>query len=406
MIRLYTGEYLISPFVVHFGMNRCSHGCVYCFANLNKPDRQTEASDLARVAKWYDVGSTCAEFEAMQAGHPVLTANDSDPCAKSNVPTFMQLHASSRRFGYRLVYQTRGGVREAEDLIAGDDPTMVYVSLTTDKPDILSKFEPGCPSLEQRMNFISRLRNRGHMVIVGLNPFIPVWWEDAIGVFSRLKAMGVRHVWHQPIHLSRFQVEAMSERFKGNNQDFIKYGMMKTEPYEADYKRTLQAILGMGFNVIRMGVSERLGYWDDYFRLGFPFFPTLDAFVRDCDVAAGGRPALVSLDAFDEWASVFTKSRSVYKEYLVKIGRSVRNKGESTETAKTMYDVHKFLWRVDEYPTPFRVSAFSIPEYKGGWACDDDGTILLAVSASGFEAPEVDCSGFVYLETVERKQNG
>lgn len=38
-IRLYTGEFLISPIAMELAMNFCSHACTFCFANLNKPKR-------------------------------------------------------------------------------------------------------------------------------------------------------------------------------------------------------------------------------------------------------------------------------------------------------------------------------------------------------------------------------
>lgn len=404
MIRLYTGEYLLSPFVLHFGMNRCSHGCVYCFANLNRPDRRGDANDLLKIARWYESGSTCIEFEAMRAGHPVLVANDSDPCALSNAPTFGALHDASRQHGFRLVYQTRGGDAEAEARIVSDDPTCVYVSLTTDRDDIVKEYEPGCPTFSRRLDFIRRLRQRGHMVIVGLNPFIPSWWSDIEGALSALAALGVQHIWHQPLHLSRFQVAAMPESVRLKKSEFVDYGMKRVEPQAREYRAAMEVALDKGFNLLRGGVSERLGFWDDYFELGFPFFPTLDAFVRDCDARAGGDPLLVTLQGFHDWANVFDKPRSIYKEYLVKIGRSVRNLGEKTESARSMLDVHRFLWRIEDFNTPFRLNAFARAAHDGGWAADESGALLLAVSAEAFEGPEVPASGLQFLDSpLERR---
>lgn len=403
MIRLYTGEYLLSPYALHFGLNRCSHGCVYCFANLNKPDRETEAEDIARIAKWYDQGSTCAEFELLQAGHPVLTSNDSDPCAKSCAPTFMALHDASRRFGFRLVYQTRGGEPESEARILSDAPTTVYVSLTTDQEATRKRFEPGCTSFEHRMDFIRRCRERGHHVIVGLNPFIPAWWDNLAGAFKQLAGWGVAHVWHQPVHLSRFQVAAMTESGKGKFVEFIDYAQKKVAPDAKEYGMGLDTLHELGFNTLRGGISERLGFWDAHFANGHPFFPTLDAFVRDVQAAAGGA-AMITLDAFDQWARVFKKDRSCYKEFLVKFGRSIRNLGEKTESAKSMRAVHAYLWRAEEFPTPFRSNAFARVDYEGGWASDEHGIPLFAVSSDPFAATEVPVTGLKYLEVAPERR--
>lgn len=402
MIRLYTGEYLISPFVLHFGMNWCSHGCAYCFANLNRPARRAEAGDLLRIAGWFERGSSCIEYQAMRAGHPVMTANDSDPCAKSNAPTFAALREASHKHKFRLVYQTRGGDPEAEHAIVNGEPTMVYVSLTTDRPDIAAQYESGAPSHAQRMDFIRRLRARGHMVIVGLNPLIPPWWQDIDHTLRRLADMGIRHAWHQPLHLSRFQVDAMTERFRLSHPDFIEYGMKRVEPHAEHYRAALDSAAEHGINTFRLGLSENGGFWDDYFSLGFPFVPTLDALVRDCTAQAGGQPAMIGLSAFNRWAKFMDQDRSICKEYLVKFGRSIRNLGEKQE-ARNMEQVHRFMWRTEDFSTPFRVNAFARVAYEDGWASDEDGVPLLAVSADGFHGPEVNASDCVYLESVERR---
>ena len=132
-LRIYSGEYLIGPTLLHFGGNWCSHNCAYCFANLNKPDRAAEPADVAKIYKWYDTGSTSIEFELMKAGHPVMMSNDSDPCSKTNYALHAAVHDASQALGFNMSYQSRGGVIEAEQRIINSRPTMVYVSLTTDQ---------------------------------------------------------------------------------------------------------------------------------------------------------------------------------------------------------------------------------------------------------------------------------
>lgn len=411
-LRLYTGEYLISPYVLHFGLNWCTHACAYCFANANKPDRQAETSDLQKIVRWYDIGSDTAEFRLLKAGHPIMTANDSDPCAKSNYATFSILDDLSKSYGFRLVYQTRGGEPEAEARIVNGTPTSVYVSLTTDNDDIRKKMEPGAPSHDARMDFIGRLKKAGHHVIAGFNPFIPEWWDDMEKTMEQLSEAGIRHIWHQPLHLSRFQIENMRPSAKKTLGDkWISYGMAKREPDEYGYSQMLSAAAKNGINTIRGGVSDNLGFWDEYFSLGFPFVPTLDALVRDCDISAknsGKLYAMFGIEAFNRWADFGMKNGSKCKEYLQPIGRSVRNAGERVEDAKSMAGVHEFLWRRESYPTRLRHSAFAHVSYDGGWASDEDGRPLIAVNAEGFRTnwPEVESSDCVFLETIERVSNG
>ncbi len=399
MLRIYSGEYLIAPFLLHFGGNWCTHNCAYCFANLNKPDRATEVNDIARLYKWHDTGSTCMEFELLKRGHPIMMSNDADPCSKSNHAVFAAVHDASKALGFRMCYQTRGGEPEAEARIVNDAPTTVYVSLTTDREDIRRQFEPGAPTHEQRMDFIRRLRDAGHFVVVGLNPLIPRWWADLPATLDRLAGFGVDRIWHQAIHLSRFQIAAMTDRQAERlGAEFIEYARAKTEPDREAYDLALQQCRDRGFNLFCGGISERLGFWDPHTKqCGHPRVPTIDAFVRDCAAMSGGAPAAVSLRMFNEWAELGLPERAIWKEFLVPIGRSVRNLGEKVEVAKSQAGVHAFLWRIEDFPTTFRSTHFARIFDGDSVVVDDDGVPYLAVSPQRFTEPRIQASACNFL---------
>lgn len=387
MLRLYTGEYLTSPMLLHFGGNWCTHNCGYCFANLNMPDRVADPADLAKVLKWADTGSSTLEWELMRAGHPVLMSNDSDPCSKSNAALHAAAVETFGAVGVRIVYQTRGGEPSEEARIVNQRPTMVYVSLTTDNEDKRRHYEPGAPPHTQRMEFIRRLRAAGHWVMVGLNPSMPAWWDDLAGTFEQLAAWGVRHVWHQAMHLSRWQVGAMRDTQKGKYLDLIEYGQARSKADEDEIAAMLQTIRLMGFNLVSGGVSEQLGFWDNYFALGFPFVPTLDALVRDCDAMAEGGILGIEKSHFDAWADLGLKGqRSIWKEYCASFGRSVRNAGEKIEVVKSQADVHSMYWRIEDYPTKFRHPCFARIEVDDAVAVDKTGAEYMAVAREPFDA--------------------
>ena len=387
-LRIYSGEYLISPLLLHFGGNWCTHNCCYCFANLNKPDRLADPNDLARIIKWYATDSTCLEYQLMKAGHPVLMSNDSDPCSKSNAALHQAVRGVLDERGVRVTYQTRGGEPDAELRIVNSVPTMVYISLTTDDEAIRAHREPSAPPHEQRMAFIRRLKAAGHHVVIGLNPFVPAWWNDLAATFEELREIGVGHVWHQAMHLSRWQVAAMRETTKAKHFDLIEYGAKKKAPDAEEYGAGLKTLRLLGYNLIAGGVSENLGFWDDYFALGFPFAPTLDALVRDCGKVA---PVLgIEKKHFDAWSDIgFPQQRAVWKEFVNGFGRSIRNAGERTEIVRSQADVNSFLWRVEDFPTRLSHPCFARIGYQDGYATDISGSRYMAVSAAGFSEFEV-----------------
>lgn len=54
----YYGEFMVSPCPLELSFNYCSHGCVFCFANLNKPLRNFDAKAPARLIADYMNRST------------------------------------------------------------------------------------------------------------------------------------------------------------------------------------------------------------------------------------------------------------------------------------------------------------------------------------------------------------
>ena len=68
MIEPYFGEFLINPVPLELSFNYCSHKCAYCFANLNKPDRQFDVLRFMRFIRDYPNRDTLAAIEAVRNG--------------------------------------------------------------------------------------------------------------------------------------------------------------------------------------------------------------------------------------------------------------------------------------------------------------------------------------------------
>ena len=49
----YWGEFLTSPAPMELSLNYCSHGCEYCFANINTPDRKADVKAILRLLRDY-----------------------------------------------------------------------------------------------------------------------------------------------------------------------------------------------------------------------------------------------------------------------------------------------------------------------------------------------------------------
>jgi DNA repair photolyase len=387
---------------VHFGLNWCTHACRYCFANLNRPQRRADNGDLARLVKWRRDNSGPLEWWYLSHGYPMLVANDSDPFARSNADTFRELHRIATDSSVRLAYQTKGGDRELEDLAIGGAPTLFYISVTGDDDALLKDIEPGAPTFASRLDLIRRAKSAGHHVVIGLNPLMPAWWRDIDAALDALRDAGAAHIWHGELHLSRFQLDAMSAAHRERYAALIAYAMKHKKPDAAAYDHILRLAQYKGFNLFNGVSGSESGFWQPYFDLGYPFMPTLDGLFRDLAVQGGGRPVAFSFDAFDAWADTGAPGgASVHKDYLSGFGRSLRNEGE-VQKAASRREVHEWYWRLLDYPTPLRVRELHIATAGDNIVTDDDGRPLMVFLPSGSDEVGFDLAGATYIESIHR----
>ena len=393
MIRPYFGEFLVSPVPIHFGLNYCSHGCHYCFANLNNPTRRADYPATKNFIDAVINGKAQKNLSVQYAklGYPVLASNDSDPFAKSNEHQFASVFDALTDAGVALTFQTRGGERAIETL-ERSRKTMVYVSLTTDDEALLKRNEPGAPSHASRMDLIRAAKAMGHHVVVGLNPFVAEWWIDRASVIAQLHDAGVRHAWIGGIHLNYMQIRNMSPKFVAGNKKIIEIAQARKPQVDVDIIKA--ELAEAGINPFYITDSHFGGFWDDYFALGFPRFPTLDDLftrLRKMD----STPVI----CFDEVLKYMTvpgvNDCSETKGYLQPIGRSIRNAGLSAN-AKNMREVLGFLWNISKYPSRLRHPYFCLASDGDGVAVDDnDRTMLVFTEDQSVDrVPFDDCTPF------------
>lgn len=360
-LRPYVGEYLISPVPLHFGLNYCSHGCFYCFANLNDPARRADNTDLRWLAKWDKSQDQTLVGWLLAQGYPLLVSNDSDPLAASNEETFLELREVCARKGLPLCYQTKGGKPDMQDLLLDGPATMIYITITTDREDIRRQAEPAAPAFEQRLAFAMEAKRRGHHVVIGINPMVPEWWADFDGFCRRLAEAGIRHAWIGSLHLNRFQIPNIARHAAETFADEISNARSKNPTDPA----MRQALTAAGINFFDGSSAETPGFWDAYFALGYPFFPTLDGWFAALREVGQGQPVAFGLNDFNRWADVGCPlQKAAFKDYLNGFGRSVRNTGEKT-VARCFNQVHDWYFRPLEFPTVLRHEHLYVAQQTG-----------------------------------------
>jgi DNA repair photolyase len=212
MIVPFSGELLSSPCGLELSLNRCSMGCSYCFANLGTPHRVADMPRIMRLLAEFPERQTLTA-SLLQQGYPVAVSNRSDPLANSNDQQAIPLLRTLVELGIPLSIQSRGG-RNEDELLSFLPPSVWYLSINQSDDTLRRCIEPGATSLPHRYTLLEKLRDKGHHVIVGLNPYVPEWMPDLADHARCWSALGVWGVWVQGMHFNRRQVAAMTPREK------------------------------------------------------------------------------------------------------------------------------------------------------------------------------------------------
>ena len=174
MIRLFSGEFLYHPAPLEMSMSRCSHGCVYCFANSRGKTRLFDARGFANQMSKLNESDTFLSRKIKQ-GFPVCLSNNTDPFSKNNIAITEEVLPALDGHGVPVFIQTKTGDGMIDVLKSSKVKRDIYVTITTMDDAVSRIIEPGAPVTSQRIKFIKSLIANGHNVSVGINPLTREW---------------------------------------------------------------------------------------------------------------------------------------------------------------------------------------------------------------------------------------
>lgn len=283
MIEPYYGEFLINPIPLELSLNYCSHKCAYCFANLNTPARKLDAPRLMRFLADYTNRETLAAT-LLKAGYPVVISNRVDPFANSNYQQTLPILEVLTSLGIPVQIQTRGG-RGIDESLQIIGPSVWYVSITFQNDIERKRVEPGAPPIPDRLELITKLREAGHHVVVGLNPLVPEWIPDPEYILEKILDAGAWAVWIERLHLNPEQIRNMSDReLAAIGPDMLTAARRrKCDPgHEAHITRARDYAAGLGLHVYSVGQPVYSDFFDIYHRTYPATFPTLQDWINHC----------------------------------------------------------------------------------------------------------------------------
>lgn len=318
-IRLF-GELMQNPAPLELSLNECSYDCLYCFAKLNGRElREVDAhgtlSWLRRVMGGGYNPDNFAEH-LLYERHPIVFSNAVDPLSFRNLESTRQILPTLRKIGIPVVFQTRGTrqveqFREFVELLPRD--SVLYMSITTFRADVLRQVERGCPSNEQRlemMHLAAELRPDVRRV-AALNPAVPEWMGDPYEYVAQCverSAGSIQGAWIEPLHLSKRQYKAALAKTKGQLPVLAEpvFCQAADEDAELDpvFFRTLfDAVRDAGWRSYSMAFPDGQA---SLFELWPRPFGTHHAAIAECERLSQetGKTVIVTFDAWASWCEL------------------------------------------------------------------------------------------------------
>ena len=365
MISPYKGEFLINPIPLELDLNYCSHSCAYCFANLNNPNRKADLNKIINQIRNAHNSNSLTSY-LINNKYPILISNKIDPFAKSNYKVTLPLLEILKSKEIPVAFQTKGGdgIDEALQII---DKSAFYISISFLNDELRKKIEPASPSIDSRFELISKLKEKGHSVSVGINPVIPQWlnYDEYDILLDKLKSLGVNNIWLETLHLNKKQIDNLSKR----EIDAIGQEVLEISKKRHHHNLFTKHLVNYTDIAIKNGFNQLTGnqpfyseYWNDTHEVyKGKTLKTYQDFINYCftDVKDG------AID-FDEFYNFIKKDYyeiefSGLDGFVYNIGRNHwRRDADKMKNLKTFKDLLVYFWNTPE----FSKSIFQIQLFK------------------------------------------
>jgi DNA repair photolyase len=168
----------------------CAHACLYCYITSYIPRgfQCRPKRDLLRRLE--------GDLERLGRQPLISMSNSSDPYPPAEKELLLTRGCLERLVGRaRVLVVTKSDlvVRDAD--LLGRLPCAVSVTLTTLKPTVAKRLEPGAPPPERRLKALRELSDAGIPTSLRLDPLIPGLNEGEVEEIVKAAAStGVRHV--------------------------------------------------------------------------------------------------------------------------------------------------------------------------------------------------------------------
>lgn len=321
----------------------------------------------------------------LREGYPVVLSNKVDPFSNSNFRTALPLIELMAGLDIPMMFQTKGGrgIDQALDLIP---PSLWYITIEFSDPELCRHVEPAAPSIESRYELIAQLRQRGHEVVLGLNPLSIEWCPKPEVILQRCKDLGVHGVWTELLHFNKDQAAIARSHGKIPEDMLRRYTAHRKPNPEAfaHFLRTRQIAREIGLEVYSGGQTTYSRFFDAYRRVYPKLLPTMQDWVNHAHEQGWDESRLLSFDDFVD----FFLPMLPHPEQKLRLGHYFgatchqipREMGSAWSNWMTWRELLELTWKDRRVKwSPVKMPGFAyISDGQGGLQCDRSGMPYMA----------------------------
>ena len=317
MIDILTNSFLDNPVPLQLTLNYCSHGCSYCFANLNNPQRKADIKGILSQLKNHNKRNDLVSYY-LREKYPLLISNNIDPFSKNNYKLTEQIVDVMLDLDIPVQLNTRGGYGW-EEIIHKIKPSLFYISVPYSDDKIREKLEPQAPTLEHRFELAKEVVKAGHKVIVGINPFNHTFCDDHTEIIAKFKEAGVKYYWVNKLHLTYKQQANLTQREKELIGETVLKQAAKGEfedKWIQNYIRIREYAEANGCEIAGTPSGHYEPYLDDVYSVYPKLMPTLNEFFKWCEQNKTDGDIIEFSEFFDFFAALLPSIETDISKYI------------------------------------------------------------------------------------------
>lgn len=369
-IEVFWGGLLFHPAALDYADETCSHGCAYCFANINKAYREGNVSSAIKALYRTDGGTLTSWF--LKNGYPICISNKTDSFAKNNLRNTKAFFTHLAENGNPVFIQTKGGDGIGELIGLLPKKPVIYLSITMLNDETARKVEPAAPLPSERLAMARYFIERGYVVIAAINPCSKTWLppEDFDALTDEFRAAGIRHVVIEVLDMSASRMRKINQA-RRNLMDTATATLGKEDRQYV--RECTEKLVERGFLVAKKGMPFASDFYTEVDGALGKVMPSLQPFINEC-LARGERE--VRFERFAEYVSRYlpldeTIRGNALRGYLLRSGFDCWKDNKQVDTFRRLIEI---AWDDPRcYASPQHHSLFSAQKAGDFFAKDAEG---------------------------------